>query len=247
MQAIMLAAGIGARLSNNDSAYLPKCLLRFDEQSLLARHIDILRDNGIDKLTLVVGYRADDIHVEINKIGAGDFVKTVLNNQFRNGSIVSLNCARETMCSGEDILFMDADVLYHPELIRKLTTSPTGDYILYDPDFEPGDEPVTLCLNEDKIVEFKKDVNVNCDTVGEWPGFVKWSSKSAMQIAEIISRKIKEGAIDLPYEDGFREFLLSSHGDNVISENISGLPWIEIDFPEDLERARKVILPAIKA
>jgi choline kinase len=29
-------------------------------------------------------------------------------------------------------------------------------------------------------------------------------------------------------------------------EDVSGLPWIEVDFPEDVERAIKEILPEIK-
>jgi choline kinase len=29
--------------------------------------------------------------------------------------------------------------------------------------------------------------------------------------------------------------------------DITGLPWIEIDFPEDLERAHDEILPALKS
>jgi len=29
-------------------------------------------------------------------------------------------------------------------------------------------------------------------------------------------------------------------------EDVSGLPWIEIDFPEDVERAGAEILPSIR-
>ena len=93
MQAIMLGAGVGARLSNNDETYLPKCLLQFDGQSLLARHIEILKSNGVEKLNLVVGYRENDIAKEIAAIGATDFVETVTNPQYREGSIVSLATA----------------------------------------------------------------------------------------------------------------------------------------------------------
>jgi choline kinase len=31
------------------------------------------------------------------------------------------------------------------------------------------------------------------------------------------------------------------------AEDVTGLPWTEIDFPEDLDRARSVILPALQA
>jgi choline kinase len=246
MQAIMLAAGVGARLSNNDETYLPKCLLQFDGQSLLARHVEILKSNGVEKLTLVVGYRENDIAKEIAAIGVADFVETVTNPQYREGSIVSLATAAKIMRSGDEILFMDGDVLYHPDLIRKLVSA-DGDCLLFDPDFEPGDEPVKLCLKDNQIVEFAKIVDVEFDSVGEWPGFVKWSPRAAEQIADFTDRIVGEGSIDHPYEEAFREYLLSSDGANTLYENITGLPWIEIDFPEDLEHARDIILPQLKS
>lgn len=245
MQAIMLAAGVGARLSNNDETLLPKCLLPFDGQSLLARHIDILKTNGISKLTLVIGYREADVKAELISIDAGDFVETVTNPKFRDGSILSLGIAAQTMRSGDDILFMDADVLCHPNLIQKLITSIADNAIIYDTDFESGDEPVKLCLKAGRIVDFSKKIDAEFDTVGEWPGFVKWSPAAARHIADFIDHKIGEGSTELPYEEAFRDYLLSPEVAQIDCLDITGLPWIEIDFPEDLERAHDVILPKI--
>lgn len=246
MHALMLAAGIGARLAQIEENHPPKCLLEFDGKSLLARHIEILQASDIEKLTLVVGHRADDIKEELSKIGATDFVETVTNPDYREGSILSLSCAAKTMRAGSEVLFMDADVLYHPDLIHRLTRSSAASCILFDPDFEPGDEPVKLCMEEGQIVEFRKKVEIAFDSIGEWPGFVKWSPEAATHIADIIERFIAAGSTELPYEEAFRTYLLGPDGASVACENISGLPWIEIDFPEDIERARTIILPAIR-
>lgn len=241
----MLAAGMGSRLSQKDENYLPKCLLRFEGESLLERHIEILKLHNISKLILVVGYRSDDIRAELSKIDKTGFVQTVMNPKYRNGTMVSLSCAINTMRSGSEILFMDADVLYHSSLIHRLVSSTQTSHILYDTEFEPGDEPVMLCLNQGKIVEFKKNANIACDHIGEWPGFVKWSSVAANQIADIVERRIVQGQLEQPCEDAFREYMLSSEKENIYCDDITGLPWIEIDFPEDLERAHRVILPAL--
>ncbi|MGZ9106647.1 MAG: hypothetical protein ACXW3M_12765 [Rhodoplanes sp.] len=48
-----------------------------------------------------------------------------------------------------------------------------------------------------------------------------------------------------PYEPAVREMLLSGPPDRFGVEDITGLPWIEIDTPEDLRRAREKILPAL--
>ena len=245
MESIMLAAGIGARLSEGIENYPPKCLLKFNGQSLLARHIEILKSSKIQKLTLIVGYRAEEIEAEISKVNGSSFVETIVNPDYREGSIVSLSYAKKVMQSGADILFMDADVLYHSGLIERLVSSKQDCHILYDRNYEPGDDPVLLCLNGDKIVEFKKEPSLNFDDVGEWPGFVKWSSKAAIELISIIERKINSGQTKLPCEDAFREYMLKSETPNIYCDDITGIPWIEIDFPDDIDRARNVILPAI--
>ena len=39
--------------------------------------------------------------------------------------------------------------------------------------------------------------------------------------------------------------LLARRGDEFGFEDVTGIPWIEIDFPEDVERARRSILPRL--
>ena len=48
-------------------------------QTLLARHLAILEDAGVDEIVIGVGYRADLITAELEAIGAGSNVRTVLN------------------------------------------------------------------------------------------------------------------------------------------------------------------------
>jgi choline kinase len=247
MEAIMLAAGTGSRLTKKNDNYPPKCLLRFDGRSLLERHIDILKFYKISKLTLIIGYRSEDIITELAKIDKTGFVQTVINPKYQEGTIASLSCATDVMRSGVEILFMDADVLYHPDLIERLALSGQTSHIPFDTEFEPGDEPVMLCLNQGKIIEFRKNTSIMCDNIGEWPGFVKWSPHAAQQIANIVERRIMQGFLAQPCEAAFREYMLSSGPENIYCDNITGLPWIEIDFPEDIERARNLILPAIES
>ena len=246
MESIMLAAGIGSRLSGDDKNYSPKCLLRFNGKSLLNRHVETLKFCGIKKLTLITGYRAEEIEAEISKIDNTGFVETIFNPEYLMGSIVSLSYAKKTMESGNNILFMDADVLYHADLIQRLASSTHDCHILFDRNFEPGDDPVLLCFNDTKILEFKKKPTVRCDHIGEWPGFVKWSPKAATEVSSIIQRRISLGHKKQPCEDAFREYILKANLQNIYCDDISGIPWIEIDFPDDIKRARNVILPAIE-
>ena len=243
--AVMLAAGMGIRLSGGDDTLLPKALLPFGGKTLLARHIEILRGAGVVGLTLVVGYHREDIEAEIARLGAGDFVSTVHNPDYRHGSLVSLWTARDTLASGRDILFMDADVLYDPRLIAPLLAARGRNCILMDREFEPGDEPVKLCLKDGLPVEFRKKVERDYDSVGEWPGFLVFEARMASRIAAVLGAFIEHGRRDEPYEEAFREVMLASPERFEIAD-ITGLPWIEIDFPADIVRAEREILPALE-
>ena len=66
LNVILLAAGMGKRLSGGDAGFPPKCLLRFDGMSLLERHLEILGFGDlISSVTIVVGYQSDSIKNEV--------------------------------------------------------------------------------------------------------------------------------------------------------------------------------------
>ena len=245
IQAVMLAAGIGNRLSRRDKNLPPKCLFKFNGKSLLQRHVEALKKVGIKSLTIVVGFKSNKILQEIEDIQADDFVNFIDNDRFDRGSIVSLWCAREKLRSGYQVLFMDADVLYHASLVKKLTSKSVHSIIPYDRVFEAGDEPVKLCLSNEKPVEFSKIVGCMYDQIGEWPGFMRLSPKSANLIADDLDAGIVNGDLDSPYEESMRRVILGSSDDEFEFIDITGLPWIEIDFPKDLEKAKSIILPKI--
>jgi choline kinase len=51
--------------------------------------------------------------------------------------------------------------------------------------------------------------------------------------------------LDAPHEEALRDVLLAMPAE-FACEDVSGLPWLEVDFPEDMERAIKLVLPAIR-
>ncbi len=251
MKAIMLAAGVGRRLYGDDDNQPPKVLIELGGKSLLARHLENLKAIGVDELTLVVGYRRDEIVREAmtaaGNIGMADFIQPVVNERFRSGSVISLWTARKTLCSGDDILFMDADVLYHPLLLERLRAAPAGNCLLLDRDLEEGDEPVRLCVRDGRPVDFGKMIEGDFDLGGEWPGFMRLSPEGAGKIAAAAAAFMNEARLDAPYEDAIRRVMVEEAPGAFTYADITGIPWIEIDFPGDLERAEKEILPKLQA
>jgi len=243
----MLAAGIGSRLNNTVHKRRPKCLLEFDGKTLLRRHIEALTATSVKSLTIVVGFKSEEISGEIDKIGANDFVSCIYNGRFEEGSVISLWCAGSLLRSGCSILFMDADVLYHPSLIKKLTSKTDQSILPYDIKFETGDEPVKVCLKNKKPVEFGKLVNCHYDEIGEWPGFIRLSPTAANLVADNLDKRMLEQDFECPCESAIREVILEPPREEFEFFDISGIPWIEIDFPEDVFVATSTTLPAINS
>lgn len=245
MKVVMLAAGVGARLGHSAKEYTPKVLLRFGGKSLLQHHIDIFKRQGIDELVLGVGFHHQDIEREIEVLGAQNFVRTVYNKDFDQGNIVTLWALRDEMCCGDPVLLMDADILYDEGLVECLVNSSHQNCLLIDRGFEAGDEPVKICVRDGEIIEFRKWLSADFDFCGESVGLFKLSAKVAKKIMVQTELYLRLGRRQEPYEEAIRDVLLTSPRGTFAFEDITGMPWIEIDFTADIERANSEILPRI--
>jgi choline kinase len=246
MKAIILAAGIGNRLGDA-SANKPKSLLEFEGKSLLKRHIDILLANQIEELTIVTGYQSEMIEAHLQDSALP--INYIYNDRYTEGSIISLNCAQEILFSEPEFILMDADVLYDQEMIRRLVNTDINNCLLLDRDFVPGDEPVKICVNKDgRIKEFRKQVadDLEYEVQGESVGFFKFNKLIGASLLGRINDYLSKGENDTPYEEAIRD-LLKTYPEQFGYEDVTGVPWIEIDFPEDIERAQNEILPNLSA
>ena len=245
MKAVMLAAGVGARLGPAVAERSPKILLQFGGKSLLQRHVESLKRHGVDELVLGVGYHQEEIEQEIAALCAEDFVRTVFNKDYNDGNIVTLWILRDELCCGKPVLLMDADVLSDECVLSRLIFSQHENCMLLDRGFIPGDEPVKLCIRNGEIVEFRKWLSAEFDFCGESVGLFKLSACVAEKIVAQSGLYLAQGRRQDPYEEAIRDVLLTSKDHTFSFEDITGMPWIEIDFAADIEHANAVILPRI--
>ena len=241
---ILLVAGVGRRL--HGAAEGPKVLLDFGGQSLLERHLKALRENGVEDVALTVGYESDSIRAELSRLGLADRIALVENPDYRQGSLVSLWVQRERMKSGKTIVLMDGDVLYPPEMIRRLLDAPQENVLLLDRNIEPGDEPVKICLKDGRIVDFRKKPVHQHDWHGESVGFFRFSPAMAAELADICGDYVASGRTGEEYEEAIRDKILVEP-ERFAATDVSDVPWTEIDFVEDIERAQNQILPRLEA
>ncbi|MBI4005763.1 MAG: phosphocholine cytidylyltransferase family protein [Gammaproteobacteria bacterium] len=244
MKAVILAAGVGQRLG--DVFDKPKCLLEFGDVSLIQRHLQILQHYNIDEIIVVTGYQSNLIEQEISSSSAVNFTITVHNPNYEKGSIISMLTGLEKIGTDQDFILMDADVLYDHNLIGRLINSKNSNCFLLDRDFEPGDEAVKLCVHNGHIVDFRKQIDKDLvyDFQGESVGFFRFTGETASGLITQAKAYLNLGDDKQPYEECIRDLLLQ-HPEHFAYEDITGIPWIEIDFPEDVARATNEILPQI--
>jgi choline kinase len=244
MRAVILAAGRGRRLGSAGDER-PKILLRFGGRTLLQRHIEILECCGVADIAVVVGYRAQLVRDEIRRLGRAGRIHVIENPRYAEGSVVSLWSAAAAFAGGHSTLLMDGDVLYDWRLMERLIQSDHANCLLMDRNIEPGEEPVKLCIAENRIVDFHKKPQHVHEFHGESVGFFRLSPEIAAALLAGAGDYVASGRHDQEYEEPLRDLIIASAPDVFGYEDITGLPWAEIDFPLDVARARKSIVPRL--
>ncbi|MGH7392037.1 MAG: NTP transferase domain-containing protein [Candidatus Rokuibacteriota bacterium] len=240
MKAVILAAGVARRLAPlTDKTH--KCLLPVGDRPLLGRMLAALDAAGVREAVLVVGHFADQIRkVASTRVGRVR-IRYVENPEFTKGSALSLYAARDHL--REPALVMDADVLFPREFLRRLLAAPAPSAFLVDRGFADTGEEVKYYVRGDRVIALgKKVVPESWEQVGEGVGFFKCGAEAAPELTRLLERVIEEGGGLSEYEDALHLLVQQHHVGWV---DVSGLPWTEIDFVEDLRRAREEVFPRV--
>ena len=230
------------------AADVPKCLLSFDGMTLLERHLRLLRNAGVDEVVLALGWRHELVSAELDRLAWRPRPEIVLNPGFELGSVLTVHTVAEAMTRGGDVLLMDADVLYHDRIMAALVAGEKPvNRVLLDRDFEAGDEPVKLCVRDGVPVELRKQLapDLKYDTIGESVGFFRFDNAGARRLAAIVWDYVGSDRAHLPHEEAVRD-LFREGSQAVEVADVTGAPWIEIDFPNDVSRAAHEVLPQLR-
>lgn len=240
MKAIILAAGVGKRLWPV-TQHRPKCLIEIGGQSLLHRYLESLASLGIPRANIVVGYKQEMIRAAVEGNSYGLNVSFLVNEQFHRGSISSLWIARTVL--DDDVIVMDADVLFHREILRRLVQSPYPNALLMDDSVKQTGEECMVVAAGGRVIALTKKMPSRYDLAGEGVGFLKVRHADTPHVVASLRTFVDRDAWQMEYEDALIGFFREV---KVGYEVIGGLPWTEIDFPEDIEKAERDVLPKMQ-
>jgi len=243
LTAVILAAGVARRLAPLTD-HTQKSLLLVGGRPILARMLEALHLTGVDHVVIIVGHCADQVERLAESAPRGQRVECIHNPEYRKGSALSLHTARDIIAA-RPTLIMDADVVFPGEFLRRLVGSPGTNALLMDRGLADTGEEVKIYVHSGRVVALgKKVVPPGWDQIGEGIGFFKSSAAAGSDLAGLLERVIDRSDGLCEYEDALHLLLARHH---VGAVDVTGLPWTEVDFAEDLRLAQSTIYPKIVA
>lgn len=241
MKAIILAAGKSSRIQ--PPIGMPKALIKIGNKTLLEHSLSNLSNCGVKEAVIVVGYFADKI---IQKIGykyknmSIKYVKNELYNQTDN--LYSLWLAKLEF--NDSVIYMDADILYDKRMLKRLIDTKHENAVLVGKLLKDTGEEMKVFGKNEAAKNIGRGIKVKgVSLIGEAIGMVKVSSENVKTLIEVMDCLIQNKKLSMSHEDLTNIMCEKNLMSYVCAKE---LPWIEIDFREDVTRAKEEIYPRIK-
>jgi choline kinase len=241
VKAVLLVAGMSSRLRplTDDT---PKCLLSVAGKPILRRCVEALRAAGITELVAVTGYLEDKIKGVLGDWFGGPITyrRNDIYNQTQNGA--SLLCARDVV-EGFPFVMLDGDIVFDPEVLTKVVSSPHADCLALRPATDLGEEEVKVYVDPSDPTRVTR-IHVSlppAGSVGESIGIEKFSAATSAVLFRTIEARIAEhGAKTEYYEKAFDQ--LCQEGKlELRAIDVGALYCAEIDTPADLAEVEKAV------
>ena len=226
-QVVILAAGMGTRLARP----LPKPLTELrDGRSIMKQQMDNLATAFADtfRVMVVVGFKLEAI---IERFPEATFVY----NEFYDQTNTSKSLLKALRASGDGgVLWLNGDVVFDPQVLVRVTPfmDANQSFVVVNTS-KVSDEEVKYTLDASgHIDQLSKQVQ---PALGEAVGinYVAAQDKAGLiaRLAEVDDQDYFERGIELAIENDGLKFQ---------AVDISDLYAVEVDFPEDLDRANEL-------
>ena len=234
-QVVILAAGIGSRLRPL-TLVKPKPLIAVGGEAIIDRQIKSFLSNGINRITVIVGYRAINIIKYLSKkFPYPDCEINYIYNPFfaKTNTVYSLWLASSSFSSYTTFV-ANGDLILTPESISRLISCRNSCLGLSE--HPCGKEEVKVEVRNNLVINIGKSLDP-LTVQGEYIGVAKFNKGLGQAYHEALDRAIKMGKVNLYYDDVILS-LLPNYDIETVNLTQSGI--MEIDSLDDLEDANKV-------
>ena len=225
MKAVITAAARSPRLLPL-TKNTPVSLLEVGGKAILARQLETLQEAGINDTLVITGFCAD----QIEEFCAGRASCTF--NPFYETCNVAMNLwlVRQELKSG--FILQYNDTLFQHELIKEIIANEED--ILLVVDLKGMDkEAEKVVIQQGIVTAIGKDVD---EPYGEFIGIAKFSSDIIPSVMEELEQ-VARTDLDTSFPRFIQRLIRKGHR---VSVHATDRPWMDIDFPGDLEDARRL-------
>ena len=245
MKAVILAAGLGSRLSELTKTK-PKCMVEYKKIPLINYQISALQNNAIDKIAVIGGYKSEVLKAYLDKNFKG--IEFFENKNFASTNMVAtLFCAKEFWLDS-DVIISYSDIIYDSNAVLELLKAESDFKILVDKNWlglwskrfkDPLSDAESLKINtHGNIIELGKKVKSIDEIQAQYMGlfaFSKGFSKIVVSLYDKMNKAIIYDGKDFAnmYMTSFLQHLIDS-GYNAKAV-FAPSKWLEIDTKSDLD------------
>jgi choline kinase len=246
MQAIIIGAGRGSRLMPT-TADTPKCFAEVAGRRLLDWAVDAFRQNGVDRIAFIGGYRIDAV-----REAHPEFTFRHNTDWPNNNILASLFYAEDLMDEGFVCCY--SDILFTPRVVQDTLASDadvalgvdTGWLTRYEQRTEhPSDDAEKVTVANGRVTRVHREIP-EAEAYGEYIGLAKFSPAGAAALRDHYHTRRREFA-GRPYREAkvFEKAYLIHLLQDMLE---SGQPmahvdtpggYIEVDTQQDFEYARE--------
>ncbi len=138
------------------------------------------------------------------------------------------------------MVVLNSDLFFAPELLDLLLEA-GADSLLYDARSGDEDEQMKVRLDGERLVEMSKTLPDH-HVSGENLGMLYLSEQTADATYDAAETLTAQGELGAWLATAVNE---AARERDIRCVDVEGAPWVEIDFPEDLDRARMEVYPAV--
>ena len=241
---LIVAAGLGSRLKDH-TEHNPKCMLDFGGKTLLQRQLSSYKNNNIEDISIVRGYKKNKINYK--------HIKYFDNNDYKNNNILNSIFYGEEVING-NIIISYSDILFEPFVVKRALDSDHDISVIVDVDWRDyyigrKDHPLSEAENvifnsNNEVVKIGKIASEKEEVHGEFIGMIKLNHRGC-EILKQNFHRVKKLYWNKPFQRAkiFQKAYLTDMIQELVDIGIKvhcviiERGWKEIDTVEDYKKA----------
>jgi choline kinase len=237
LRAVVVAAGKSLRLRPLTDN-IPKCFLPMGDRPLIEHSLQALKYCGIEEIGFVVGYLKDEFPARL-----GNEYEYIFNPFYATTNDMASLWFAKDFVRGSDFVYIHSDLLYHPDILA-MTVASQAEIALAVEETVCDEEMMKVRVDGLDLLESSKDVSLG-QAFGEWTGIAKFTSTGWQKYLVEVEQLLAEEQFSVYDTVAMNRLVQRERAIQIVP--FQGLPFIEIDYPEDLEKARREVLPRLRS